>query len=48
MLITAVYALIGSYQEDIDTEREWIQCICKRWLHDDEDIDSNGKLCPLC
>lgn len=42
----------GSYQEDIDTGREWIQCTCNRWLHEDcvsdEDIDVNGKLCPLC
>ena len=42
----------GSYQEDIDTGREWIQCYCTRWLHEDcvdeEDIDANGKLCPLC
>ena len=42
----------GSYQEDIDTGREWVQCSCMRWLHedcvDDEDSDANGKLCPLC
>ena len=42
----------GSYQEDIDTGREWIQCNCKRWLHEDcvdsEDTDIDGKLCPLC
>ena len=39
----------GSYQ-DIDTGREWIQCICRRWLYEDcvhnEDIDSNGKIVP--
>ena len=42
----------GSYQEDIDTGRDWLQCNCERWLHedcsDDEDIDGSGKLCPLC
>ena len=39
------------YQEDIDTGREWIQCYSTRWLHEDcvheEDINANGKLCPL-
>ena len=42
----------GSYDEDIGTGREWVECSCKRWLHEDcvdeEDMDSNGKLCPLC
>ena len=42
----------GSYKEDIDTDREWIQCSCTRWLHEDcvdnEDVGTNGKLCPLC
>ena len=42
----------GSYQEDIDTGRDWLQCNCERWLHEDciedEDIDGSGKLCPLC
>ena len=41
----------GSYDEDIDTGREWIQCSCTRWLHedciDDEDVDTNGRLCPV-
>ena len=42
----------GSYDEDIGTGREWVECSCKRWLHEDcvdeEDMDSSGKLCPLC
>ena len=43
----------GSYQEDIDTGREWLQCSCNRWIHEDcvdnEDLDeSSGRLCPLC
>ena len=25
----------GSYQEDIDTGREWLQCSCNRWVHED-------------
>ena len=43
---------LGSHNEDIDTVREWVQCSCLKWLHEDcvdnEDIDSNGRLCPLC
>ena len=43
----------GSYHEDIDTGREWLQCSCNRWIHEDcvdnEDLDeSSGRLCPLC
>ena len=39
----------GSYLEGIDTGREWIQCSCNRWLHEDcIDDNVNGKLCPLC
>ena len=43
----------GSYQEDIGTGREWVQCRCHRWLHEDcvdnGDMDENsGRLCPLC
>ena len=41
----------GSYQEDIETGRECIQCYITRWLQkdcvDEEDIDPSGKLCPL-
>ena len=43
----------GSYEEDIDTDREWLECCCGRWLHDDcideEDVDNScNKLCPFC
>ena len=43
----------GSYQEDIGTGREWLQCSCTRWIHedcvDDEDVEEEGgRLCPLC
>ena len=43
----------GSYQEDIGTGREWVQCSCQRWIHEDcvdnDDIEENsGRLCPLC
>ena len=43
----------GSYQEDVGTGREWLQCSCSRWIHedyvDDEDVEEDsGRLCPLC
>ena len=43
----------GIYLEDVDTGRQWLECSCARWIHedciDDEDIiDDGGKLCPLC
>ena len=43
----------GSYQEGVGTGREWLQCSCSRWIHedciDDEDVEENsGRLCPLC
>ena len=45
-------ACFGFYDEDIGTGREWVECSCKRWLHEDcvdeEDMNSSGKLCPLC
>ena len=25
----------GSYQEDAGTERQWLQCNCQRWIHED-------------
>ena len=40
----------GSYQEDIDTGREWLQFSCNRWIDEDcvdDDVDSS-RLCPLC
>ncbi len=44
----------GSFDEDIGTGREWLQCSCKRWIHEDciDTNDTDGsidnKLCPLC
>ena len=43
----------GSFEEDIGTGREWLQCSCMRWIHEDcidtDDIDSStNKVCPLC
>ena len=43
----------GSYDEDIDTGREWLQCSCGRWIHEDciDEVvidNSSGKVCPLC
>ena len=42
----------GTYLEDVDTGRQWLECSCARWIHedciDDEDVDDSGKLCPLC
>ena len=43
----------GNYNDDLDTTREWLQCKCDRWIHedciDDEDcVITEGKLCPLC
>ena len=43
----------GSYQEDVGTDREWLQCSCSRWIHEDcvdnEDVEEeSGRLCPLC
>ena len=46
-------ACFGLYIEDIGTGREWMECACGRWIHEEcvEDIvyDANGKekLCPL-
>ena len=47
-------ACFGQYSDDIGTGREWLECACGRWVHEDsvENIvhDTNGKemLCPLC
>ena len=42
----------GSYEEDAGTDREWLQCKCNRWIHEDcvdyDDSSSDGSLCPLC
>ena len=42
----------GSHQ-DMGTGREWLQCSCSRWIHEDyvdnEDVEEgSGRLCPLC
>ena len=47
-------ACFGQYSDDIVTGREWLECVCGRWVREDcvENIvyDTNGKekLCPLC
>ena len=43
----------GTYDEDIETGREWLECCCGRWIHeeciDDVDVDNTiNKVCPLC
>ena len=42
----------GSYEEDAGTDREWLQCKCGRWIHEDcvdyDDSTADGSLCPLC
>ena len=42
----------GSYEDDAGTDREWLQCRCGRWIHEDcvdyEDSSPEGGLCPLC
>lgn len=45
-----------TYDEDValETGRDWVECACQRWLHEEcaEDcvIDPNGqeRLCPFC
>ena len=40
------------YNDDADTDREWVMCSCNRWVHKDcvdvDDVDDTGKVCPLC
>ena len=42
----------GSYQEDAGTERQWLQCNCQRWIHEDcidyNDSNTSEGLCPFC
>ena len=43
----------GMYLEDVDTDKQWFECCCGRWIHEDsldsDDIDnSTRRLCPLC
>ena len=46
-----------TYKEDVveDTGLDWLQCACKRWLHEEcidydigHDADGNDLLCPFC
>ena len=47
-------ACFGLYTDGIGTGREWLECACGRWIHEEciEDVvyNANGKekLCPLC
>ena len=47
-------ACFGLYADDAGTDREWIECSCSRWIHEDcvENViyDANSKelLCPVC
>ena len=44
----------GTFYEDIGTGREWVECACTRWLHEDcvdeVIVDTSGqeRVCPLC
>ena len=44
---------LDTYHEDLDIDRQGLECCCGRWIHEDcvdsEDIDnSTRRLCPLC
>ena len=43
---------LGSYEDDAETDRQWLQCKCLRWIHEDcvdyGDSNPDGSLCPLC
>ncbi len=43
---------LGNYDDDADTDRQWLQCKSDRWIHEDcidyEDSSSSDRLCPLC
>ena len=48
----AAFVLV-SYDKDINTGREWLQCSCGRWIHEDciDEVvidNSSGKVSPLC
>ena len=43
----------GMYADDAGTGREWLECRCSRWIHedciDDDDVDVEQCIfCPLC
>ena len=54
--VNTCYICFGMYEEDVreGTGREWRECVCGRWVHEDciDDIvvESCGKerLCPVC
>ncbi len=43
---------LGNYDDDAGTDRQWLQCKCNRWIHEDcidyEDSSSSDHLCQLC
>ena len=43
-------ACFGDYADDTGTGREWLQCQCGRWIHEDcvEECMSESVICPLC
>ncbi len=47
-------ACLGSYEDDVGTGREWLECGCRRWIHEEcvedvrEDDQGRDRICPLC
>ena len=54
MKISAAYASTREEDQLEQTGLLWVQCVCKRWIHEDcyEDVltDNNGRklICPYC
>ena len=51
-LMSRCYVCFGVYADDAGTGREWLQCQCSRWIHedciDDDDVDiEQCVVCPL-
>ena len=45
----------GTYEKDVEegNGREWLNCTCGRWLHDDcvsgaVDLEEDATICPVC
>ena len=44
----------GTFDKGVGTDREWVECACTRWLHEDcveevvVDVSGLERLCPLC
>jgi len=42
---------LGNYDDDAGTNRQWLQCKCLIWIHEDcidyKDSRSNDRFCPL-